>query len=161
MSKKSKSLKNLQTALAMELTASHQYLLHAHLLEDWGLDKLASKMREEVQEELGHASSFIERILFLGGDPKVSEEKAATRAKSLKDMFESDLTEERNAIAFYTQAVIEATEEGDIGTRKLFENIVLDEEGHADWLSLQLDLLERMGEPNFIAKYHSGMSGKE
>ncbi|MFP4155741.1 MAG: bacterioferritin [Halothiobacillaceae bacterium] len=161
MSKKSKSLKNLQTALSMELTASHQYLLHAHLLEDWGLDKLASKMREEIQEELGHASSFIERILFLNGDPKVSEEKPATRAKSLKDMFESDLAEERNAIAFYTQAVIDANEEGDIGTRRLFESIVLDEEGHADWLSLQIDLLERMGEPNFIAKYHSGMSGKE
>jgi len=42
---KSKSLENLQKALSMELTASHQYLLHAHLLDDWGLDKLAEKMR--------------------------------------------------------------------------------------------------------------------
>jgi len=153
---KSKSLENLQKALSMELTATHQYLLHAHLLDDWGLDKLAEKMRGEVQEELGHASEFINRILFLKGDPVVTEEKPAKRAKSLKQMFEADLLEEREAIRFYTQAVLDATAEGDIGTRKLFEQIVLDEEGHAAWLELQLELLERMGEQNFVAKYHSG-----
>ena len=45
------------TALAMELTAVNQYLLHAHTLEDWGLDKLASRMREEMQEELAEKTA--------------------------------------------------------------------------------------------------------
>ena len=55
----SKSIENLQKALSMELSAVHQYLLHAHVLDDWGLDRLAVKMREEMQEEMGHAGGKI------------------------------------------------------------------------------------------------------
>jgi bacterioferritin len=155
MSKNAKSIENLQKALAMELTAIHQYLLHAHVLDDWGLDLLAGRMREEMQEELGHAGAFIDRILFLQGDPQVSEEKAARRSDSLKAMFEADLTDEKSAIAFYSEAARNAAEDGDIGTRHLFEKTVMDEEGHMDWLQQQLDLLERMGEPAYMAKFMS------
>jgi bacterioferritin len=153
MSKNTKSIANLQKALAMELTAIHQYLLHAHTLDDWGLDKMATKMREELQEELGHAGAFIERIMFLGGDPKVEAGKTPKRATSLKSMFESDLAEEKGAVAFYTEASEAAAKDSDIGTRLLFERIVLDEEGHTAWLELQLDLLERMGEPAYTARH--------
>jgi len=45
----------------MELTAIQQYLLHAHVLDDWGLDVLAKQMRTEMNDELGHAGRFIER----------------------------------------------------------------------------------------------------
>jgi len=155
MTQNSKSLTNLQKALSMELTAIHQYLLHAHVLDNWGLDRLAAKMREEMQEELGHAGRFIDRILFLDGDPNASEEKPPKRAQSLKMMFEADLAEEKYAIRFYTEAAGAASEEGDIGTRTIFESIVLDEEGHMDWLKLQLDLLQRLGEPNYTAKQMS------
>jgi bacterioferritin len=103
MKTNSSSLENLQKALSMELTAVHQYLMHAHVLDDWGLDKLALKMREEMKEELGHAGRFINRILFLKGDPKISAEKTPQRSQSLKDMFEADLSEERGAIEFYTE----------------------------------------------------------
>ncbi|MFW5680542.1 MAG: bacterioferritin [Pseudomonadota bacterium] len=153
-----KSLDDLQQALSMELTAIHQYLLHAHVLEDWGLDKLAAKMREEMQEELGHAGAFIERMLFLHGDPEVAAAHTPKRAQTLKDMFESDLREEKNAIAFYSKASMAAFERGDLGTRALFERIALDEEGHQAWLELQLDLLERMGEPAYVSKNMSGPS---
>lgn len=156
MTANSKSIDNLQTGLAMELSAIHQYLLHAHVLEDWGLDKLAAKMREEMQEELGHAGAFIDRILFLKGDPKVSEEKPASKADSLKGMFEADLKDERAAIEFYSEAAAQAGAENDIGTRTLFERLALDEEGHMDWLDTQLDLLERMGEPAYMA-IHMGV----
>ena len=155
MTEKTESLKNLQTALSMELSAATQYLLHAHVLDDWGLDKLADKMREEMQEELGHAGRFVDRILFLGGDPVMTPEKTPVRAKTLKEMFETDKADEKNAISFYTSAARAAYETDDIGSRALFEEIALDEEGHWGWLDLQLDLLERMGEPAFVSKYMS------
>ena len=50
MSAKDKVIKDLQKGLSMELSAVNQYLLHALITEDWGLDKLAAKMREEMQE---------------------------------------------------------------------------------------------------------------
>ncbi len=155
-----KTLKNLQQALSMELTATHQYLLHAHVLEDWGLDRLATKMNGEVQEELGHASRFIDRMLFLNGDPVVTEAKPTKRSTSLTEMFKADLKEELASIEFYGKAAGEAADDGDVGTRKLFEEILIDEEGHADWLQTQLELLDRMGEQNYFAAYHTPNTGE-
>lgn len=148
-----KTIDNLNTALQMEMSAAHQYQLHAHVLEDWGLNKLAAKMREEMQEELGHSDRFIERVLFLKGDPKIAFEKAPQRAGSLVDMFKADLADEENAIAIYSKAAKAADDVNDIGTRSLFEEIVLDEEGHKAWLELQLELIERIGEKAYSAKF--------
>lgn len=153
MTNQPRSIRNLQKALSMELTAVHQYLLHAHVLEDWGLETLAGKMREEMQEELGHAGRFTDRILFLDGDPTMTAEKPAAKAESLKDLFEADLVDEKEAISFYTQSSNEAREDNDIGTLTIFQNIVLDEEGHMDWLKQQLDLIKRIGEPAYIAQH--------
>ena len=152
-------LNNLQKALSMELAAVQQYLLHAHLLEDWGLDQLGAKMREEMQEELGHAGTFINRIMFHKSDPEVAAIKKPQRAKSLKEMFEADLADERDAIKFYTKAAQSAADASDIGTRTIFEEILLDEEGHMAWLQLQLDLLKRMGEPAYIARHMTVTGG--
>ena len=105
-----KTLQNLQSALGMELTAAHQYRLHVHVLDDWGIDRLASQMREEMQEELGHSDAFIERILFLNGNPELKFAKAPSRAQSLNDMFQADLDDEKGAIKFYTEAAREAAE---------------------------------------------------
>jgi bacterioferritin len=154
MSRK-ETLKNLQTGVSMELTAMHQYQLHASVLDDWGMNRLATKMREEMQEELGHSDAFIERIIFLKGDPELTLQKAPVRAETLKGMFELDLADEREAIDFYISAARQAAEESDLGSRMLFERIAIDEEGHIGWLELQLDLLRRMGEPAYISKHIS------
>ena len=58
-------LQHLQTALTMELTAINQYFLHAHVLNDWVLPKLAEKMRVEMSEEQAHASGLIDRMMVL------------------------------------------------------------------------------------------------
>jgi bacterioferritin len=144
---------NLQTALGMELTAMHQYQLHAAVLDDWGLSLLASKMREEMAEELGHSNDYISRIIFLKGKPQLIMAKTPVPAPSLVEMFESDLCDEKEALEFYTKASIEASEDQDIGSRTLFERIALDEEGHMSWLELQLDLIQRIGERAYVAKH--------
>lgn len=147
----STTVENLNKALQMEMTASHQYQLHAHVLDDWGLDKLAAKMREEQAEEIGHSDLFIERVLFLKGDPEIAFANAPKRAATLVDMFKADLADEDEAIAFYLKAAKQAYEENDVGTRTLFERIALDEEGHKSWLELQLELLARLGEQAYSA----------
>jgi len=151
MNANAKVIENLQTALSMELAAVNQYLLHALVADDWGLDRLAAKMREEMQEELGHTERYARRIVFLKGDPVLKAAKTPHRAQALQDMFEADLRDEQDAIKFYTQAARVADEADDIGTRDLFERTALDEEGHMAWLDLQLSLLKRMGEPAYIA----------
>ena len=73
----------------------------------------------------------------------------------------SDLADEKEAITFYTSAAHQADEALDIGTRSLFERIAMDEEGHMGWLELQLDLLNRMGEPAYISKHMSASGEKD
>ena len=135
------TLKNLNKALQMELSAAHQYQLHAHTLQDWGLEKLAAQMREEMAEEIGHSDRFIERILFLKGEPVMAFDKKPKRAAKLVDM---------------SKAASQAGEVGDIGSRRLFEGIVLEEEGHKAWLELQLDLIKRLGEAVYSARFIGG-----
>jgi len=148
----STTIDNLNKALQMEMTASHQYQLHAHVLDDWGLDRLAAKMREEQAEEIGHSDMFIERILFLKGNPEIAFANPPKRASTLADMFKADLADEEGAVDFYLKAARQAYDENDVGTRTLFETIALDEEGHKAWLELQLELLERLGEKAYSAK---------
>ncbi|WP_171207744.1 MULTISPECIES: bacterioferritin [unclassified Ruegeria] len=155
------TITNLQQALRMEMTAAHQYQLHAHVLDDWGLDILAEKMRGEMQEEMRHSDVFIERILFLGGTPQLELQKSPAAAESLEQMFSSDLKDETEAVDFYTQAAAQAAEVGDVGSRTLFERILLEEEGHKSWLETELSLLKRLGEATFSARYVSGSAGSE
>ncbi len=160
MSNNSKSLENLQKALAMELAAVNQYLLHAHTLEDWGLPGLASQMRAEMTEELGHVDAYMRRILFLKGTPRVVPAREPRQATSLKEMFAGDLADEEEAIAFYSEAARIADEEGDVGTKQLFEATVIEEEGHKDHLETQLQLVERLGEAAYFAmQLSSGGTG--
>lgn len=147
-----KLIEYLQRAVKMEMTAAHQYQLHAHILDDWGLTKLAAQMREEMAEELDHSDQFMERLIFLKAKPELGFDKAPAAAETLPAMFKGDLADEEEAIAYYTKAAMHAAELGDIGTRTLFEKIVLDEEGHKGWLELQLDLIERLGEKTYSAK---------
>jgi bacterioferritin len=147
-----KIIEYLNRAVQMEMTAAHQYQLHAHTLEDWGLTKLAAKMREEMAEELGHSDRFIERLMFLKASPELAFAKTPAKAGSLPEMFKADLADEEEAIQVYAKAAQHAAEVGDIGSRVLFEEVALDEEGHKAWLELQLDLIDRIGEKTYASK---------
>lgn len=152
------TLKNLTTGLQMELTAAHQYQLHAAVLDDWGIDKLADKMREEYEEETGHQDRFLERILFLGGEPELAFHSAPRRATSLREMFDMDMSDEAEALRFYTAAAKAAYEADDLGSYELFKQIAIEEEGHKDWLQTQLELIERIGEERYANKHISPAS---
>lgn len=51
---------------------------------------------------------------------------------------ESDLKLEINAVALYNRLIGLARDEGDNASRELFERLLKDEEGHADWLEAQV-----------------------
>jgi bacterioferritin len=150
-----KVMQDLQKALSMELAAIHQYMLHSHVLEDWSISGLAAKMREEMNEEQGHADAFTRRIMFFKGEPVMKAAKTPVRAGTLEQLFQTDLSDEQEAIKFYATASRNAADVEDIGTCRLFESIVLDEEGHMAWLEAQLALIKLIGEPAYVA-HHLG-----
>jgi len=158
MNSNAKVIDDLNKALQMEISATHQYQLHAHVLDDWGLDRLAAQMRQEMIEETEHSNRFIERIMFLKGEPMIAFDKPPYKAASLETMFKADLTDEEDAIEFYSKAASNAAAVGDIGSRVLFEEIALQEEGHKAWLETQLELIERIGAQNYASMQVSGQT---
>ncbi len=144
-----KVIESLNQALFHELGAVNQYWLHYRLLDDWGLTKLAKKEREESIEEMGHADKIIERIIFLGGHPNLQTLSPLRIGQDVKEVLEADLAGEMDALALYRQARDVCEAEKDFVTKNIFEQLLLDEEGHTDFLETQLDLLERIGLQNY------------
>lgn len=139
----------LNKALSSELAAVNQYWLHYRLLDDWGFSKLAQKEREESIEEMQHADSLIERIIFLEGHPNLQTIDQLRIGQHIKEILECDLAAENDARDLYMEARKACREEEDYVSMELFEGLLKDEEGHIDFLETQLDLLEKIGVENY------------
>src|SRR5271169_6436932 len=95
----------LNEALKEELTAINQYFLHAEMCENWHYGKLAAHIKKESIDEMKHAESIIERILFLDGTPTMTEAMQLTVGANVKAQLESDLKLELQAVAMYNRCV--------------------------------------------------------
>jgi len=144
-------LEYLQEVLKAELTAINQYFLHAEMLSNWGYKRLYGYVRTESIDEMKHAEALLERMLFLEGNPNMSELFPLRIGHSVKAQFENDLALELEALPRLNTAVKVATEVGDNGSRELFEKILVDEEHHVDWLEAQLHMIREVGIENYLA----------
>ena len=141
----------LNFLLADELTAVSQYMVHAAMCDNWGYGKLHDVIEHRAIEEMKHAESLIDRILFFEGIPIVSNLNKMMIGESVKVQFEHDHESETIAIKGYNDAIRLSIEVGDSGTRELLEDILEDEEKHIDWLEAQLDQISQMGIQNYLA----------
>lgn len=155
------SLKHLQRALTMELTTVNTYLLQAEVLDDWGIDRLANRMRDEIDEERDHAQRFLERLLFLEGTPDVQTLDKISQDKTVREIFDRQMKMELEARAYYAKAADECREKGDLGSFELFMDILKDEEEHIDFVETQFELMELMGEQMYIARHVSALESEE
>lgn len=156
------SLKHLQRAVTMELTTVNQYLLQAHKLADWGIDRLARHMFDEANEEGAHANRFLERLIFLEGEPNVQALDEIEKPEGVRQIFERQLKMELEARAFYDRAARECQAAGDVGSFQLFMSILKDEEEHINFLEEQFDRMELMGEQYYIGRQISSVAaGKD
>jgi bacterioferritin len=142
----------LNDQLSGELTAINQYFLHAKMQENWGFAKLAAYTRSESLDEMRHAELLTDRILFLEGLPNYQRLFPLRIGQNLKEIFESDLAVEHDARARLIEGAEYMRSVSDITSARIFESILDDEEHHIDYLETQLELLERLGEPLYIAQ---------
>ena len=140
-----KVIEQLNEALYLELGAVNQYWLHYRLLEDWGYTLLAKKERAESIEEMQHADKLVARIIFLEGHPNLQTVAPMRIGQNVKEVLEADLAGEYDARAAYKKSRDICSQAGDYVSMKLFEELLIDEEGHIDFLETQLDLLGKIG----------------
>lgn len=147
-----KVINMLNEILSAELTAISQYFVHSEMCADWGYDSLHKKIRKDSMDEMKHAEALIERILYLKGLPKVQKIGNVKVGKTVPKQFESDAALETEAIIRLNKAIALCRNNDDNGTRLLLEEILEAEEEHLSWIETQLDLIDKLGEANYLAQ---------
>lgn len=142
----------LNELLTVELTAVHQYMLHARMCENWGYERLWKKIHEESREELEHADHLIERILYLEGAPNVQKLGGVRPGASVHEQLRLDFDLEKGAAAALNGAIATCLKAGDNGSAELLEHLLEDTEEHAHWLESQLTLVEQVGLAPYLAE---------
>jgi bacterioferritin len=142
----------LNEVLTAELTAVNQYFLDAKMLSNWGYDRLGGKFREESIDEMKDADDLIERILYLDGMPNVQRLGSVRVGETAPEKLALALELEKEAIERLNRGIARCVDLGDNGSRELLKEILVGEEGHADWLEAQLELISQVGEAHYLAQ---------
>jgi bacterioferritin len=142
----------LNEVLTAELTAINQYFLNAELCRHSGYAKLHAIARKESIDEMKHAQQIMERVLFLGGIPNVQRLSKINVGENVPEQFRLDVELEEDAIKRLKGGITLCQNEGDHGTAVLLQSILVSEEEHLDWLQTQLDVIEKIGEQNYLAQ---------
>jgi bacterioferritin len=131
----------LNGALATELICVMRYRRHHFTARGLASAAIAEEFMVHATEELGHADRLAERIVQLGGEPDFNPRGMLERghadyddATDLSAMIKANLMAERVAVESYRQ-MIALLGDKDSTTRRLLEDILADEEQHADELS--------------------------
>ena len=134
-------VKFLNDSLATELVCVLRYKRHHFTAQGLASPKIAEEFMVHATEEAGHADRIAQRIVQLGGEPDFSPDSLTQRShaeyddsSSLEDMIRANLIAERVAIETYSQ-MIDLIGDKDSTTRRMLEDILADEQEHADELS--------------------------
>ncbi len=141
---------HLNQVLKNELTAINQYFLHSRMLQDFGFARLAQHEYEESLDEMKHADELIQRILLLEGLPNLQVLGKLRIGENPHEMLKCDLDLEIAAIEDLRKAILFCENERDFVSRDLFSRILEAEEEHVDWIETQLDIIDRIGIPNYL-----------
>jgi bacterioferritin len=140
----------LQAQLKNELTAINQYFLHYRLFKHWGFGRIAKKEYEESIGEMKHADRLIDRILSLDGLPNLQDLGKLLIGEHLLECLALDLRMEQGAQQTIKDGIVACEQARDFVSRDLLQGILDDTEEHIDYLETQLELAQRLGEPNYL-----------
>lgn len=145
-------LEHLNGILKAELTAVHQYLLHAALCKHWGYDRLHEYYSHLANEEVQHSSGLIDHVLYLDGTPDVEHLDAVAQGRDVGALFQVDLEFEREDVELLRKAITHCANVGDFTTRHLLEHMVEDSEEHVDWFETQLRTIGHVGLERYLSE---------
>jgi bacterioferritin len=151
-----KVMESLADLLAAELSAASTYFVHAKMRDNWGYPELAKKAYDDSIDEMRHAEKLIERIIYFDGTPNLQRLNRIRVGSGVTDQFENELGLEKATVEALVAAIALCREVGDDGSRLIFEPMLTDGEDSIDWLETQLDLIEKLGEPAYLAQHIRG-----
>ncbi len=140
------SIKLLNKAVADELSAVHQYMYFHFHCDDLGYDLLAGLFKRTAIEEMIHIERLAERILFLKGEVEVQASQEVEKIKDVEGMLKLAAQMEEQSAKDYNLWANECSANADSVSKKLFEDLVSDEERHFDQYDTELDNMAKFGD---------------
>ena len=145
-----KSIVIMNKAVADEMTALQQYMYFHFHCDDQGFDLLAALFKKTAIEEMMHVERLAERILFLGGDVEMKASSEVSKVNDVEKMLKMAKSMEEQSALDYNRFANECGANADSVTKKLFEDLVVIEEGHYDQYDNEIDNLDRFGKEYLV-----------
>jgi len=145
-----KSIELLNKAIADELLAVHQYMYFHFQCDDQGYDLLAGLFKKTAIEEMMHVERLAERILFLKGEVEMIVGGDLQKIKEPKEMVDCSAGMEKSSAHDYNVWANECSANADSASKKIFEDLVTDEERHFDQFDTELDNMKKFGEKYLV-----------
>jgi bacterioferritin len=142
----------LNEVLTGELTAINQYFLHAKMCLNWGYKHLGKKIYDESIDEMKHADKLVERILFLDGLPNLQKLNKIAIGQTVIEILKNDLALESGTVPRLNKGIQFCRDTGDNGSEELLTYILVESEKHVDWLESQLELVQQVGDQNYLSQ---------
>ena len=128
---KKKIIDALNVDRSLELAAITQYMGHHYEADGAESFAVVGIFKTTSIDEMKHAEKLAERIAYLGGVP-AQKPSAVKRGGAVKAMVKDDLAAENAAIVRYKEHIKLCADLGDSTTRLMLEEILAEEEEHAD-----------------------------
>lgn len=139
------SVKLLNAAVGDELAAVHQYMYFHFHCDDQGFDLLSQLFKRTSIDEMLHVEKLADRILFLKGEVEMVPAEPVAKITDVQKMLEKACAMEEGSAKDYNRMANECAQNADSVSKKLFEELVMDEERHYAQYDAELDNLKRFG----------------
>ena len=147
---KNKSIQALQAYATGLAAQSLQHKVESKIFAAQGLSKLGEKYAEHAAEEMEWVDKFIDRILDLGGTPKVEAAPEVTVFTDPVEYIKSDVAVSHKEVPVLQQLTLSLQD--DFKTFDILKSYALDEEEDMYWSETQLELIEKIGLQNWLVK---------
>lgn len=144
------SIELLNKAVADELATVHQYMYFHFHLDDQGFEPLATLFKRTAIIEMGHIELLAERILFLKGDVEMVPCFAVDKILDPVKMLARAAAMEKKSAQDYNKWSRQCADQLDSATKRIFEQLVNDEEGHFNQFDVQQEHIAQFG-PAYLA----------
>ncbi|MBO7673774.1 MAG: hypothetical protein J6S63_02040 [Atopobiaceae bacterium] len=148
--KVTETLQLIATTLAQQANG-HQ--IHSRIFAAQGFTKLEEKYAEHAEEERGFMCKCIDRLLDLGCEVKFEALEAGPVYTDPVEYIKYDLSLSRDesGIAMLRDVIAIAARE-DYESYDVLKDYIEDENEDAGWMELQLELVEKIGLQNWLAR---------